>query len=500
MTWLVAKGEGKGAVSNDRRGGGGRGGGESSWFSLSRCSALPSVLSGRYRVPSWTYFLCNRNYAPTRAPTVKKMLFCLLPVVAVLLGRETAVSGISNDKWLGTGAQYNKDRSWNRFRDDDYFKSWVPAKSLDHGPDTTKDPCLRLHCPPHKVCVSHDFQTAICINQKQPGHSVKARKGSVNPKHRSEAGAHGKCRLCSALKTSPVCGSDGHSYSSKCKLDFHGCMSGKAVSVKCKGLCPCLPHYENIKSPHDTEKTSCTDAELHSLAARLKDWFGVLHLDANRDLKSDSFDSTAGHFDTSILPICKDSLGWMFNKLDMNFDLLLDHSELSAIYLDKYELCMKPLFNSCDSFKDGKLSNNEWCYCFQKPEGLPCQSEKSRIQSQSHRKSLVGSYVPRCTEEGYYKPTQCHSSTGQCWCVDKYGNEIAGSRKQGNPKCDEDHETSGDFGSGDAVLLLDDQEEEPSQVGRSQQKKRRGRIHPRGTIEDDEDEEEDKDDEIGYIW
>lgn len=74
-------------------------------------------------------------------------------------------------------------------------------------------------------------------------------------------------------------------------------------------------------------------------------------------------------FDTSILPICKDSLGWMFNKLDMNFDLLLDQSELSAIYLDKYELCMKPLFNSCDSFKDGKLSNNEWCYCFQKPEG-----------------------------------------------------------------------------------------------------------------------------------
>ncbi|KAG7230300.1 hypothetical protein INR49_024404, partial [Caranx melampygus] len=214
---------------------------------------------------------------------------------------------------------------------------------------------------------------------------------------------------------------------------------------------------------------------------------------------SDSFDSATGHFDTSILPICKDSLGWMFNKLDMNFDLLLDQSELSAIYLDKYELCMKPLFNSCDSFKDGKLSNNEWCYCFQKPEGLPCQTEKSRIQSQSRRKSLIGAYIPRCTEEGYFKPTQCHGSTGQCWCVDKYGNEIAGSRKQGNPNCDEDQETSGDFGSGGAVILLDDQEEEPSQSVRSRQKKRRGRIHPRGAIEDDEDEEDDKDDEIGYI-
>ncbi|EMP41626.1 Testican-1 [Chelonia mydas] len=144
-------------------------------------------------------------------------------------------------------------------------------------------------------------------------------------------------------------------------------------------------------------------------------------------------------FDTSILPICKDSLGWMFNKLDMNYDLLLDHSEINAIYLDKYEPCIKPLFNSCDSFKDGKLSNNEWCYCFQKPGGV---------------------FLPRCNEEGYYKATQCHGSTGQCWCVDKYGNEIAGSRKQGTVSCEEEQETSGDFGSGGSVVLLDDLEQD----------------------------------------
>uniref|UniRef100_M4A1P7 SPARC (osteonectin), cwcv and kazal like domains proteoglycan 1 n=1 Tax=Xiphophorus maculatus TaxID=8083 RepID=M4A1P7_XIPMA len=354
-------------------------------------------------------------------------------------------------------------------------------------PDATKDPCLRVRCPPHKVCISHDFQTAIYKSEL-------ARKGSVGHRPGVEPGPPGKCRLCSASQASPLCGSDGHTYSSKCKLEFQSCLSGKTISVKCDGQCPCLPGQEFSKPSHNTEKAGCSDAELHSLAARLKDWFGVLHLDANRDLKS------SDNFDTSILPICKDSLGWMFNKLDMNFDLLLDQSELSAIYLDKYELCMKPLFNSCDSFKDGKLSNNEWCYCFQKPEGLPCQTEKSRIQNQSRRKSLIGSYIPRCTEEGYYKPTQCHGSTGQCWCVDKYGNEIAGSRKQGNPNCDEDPETSGDFGSGGAVILLDDQEEEPSHSERSRQKKRRGRIHPRGTIEDDEDEDEDKDDETGYIW
>ncbi|TWW55554.1 Testican-1 Protein SPOCK [Takifugu flavidus] len=87
--------------------------------------------------------------------------------------------------------------------------------ALDFGPDATKDPCLKVRCPAHRVCISHDVQTAICTNRKQPAHSVKPRKGSTGHKHRLEASAHGKCRLCSALQSSPVCGSDGHTYSSK---------------------------------------------------------------------------------------------------------------------------------------------------------------------------------------------------------------------------------------------------------------------------------------------
>lgn len=54
----------------------------------------------------------------------------------------------------------------------------------------------------------------------------------------------------------------------------------------------------------------------------------------------------------------------MFSKLDTNGDLYLEHGELAAINLDKYEVCIQPFFNSCDSYKDGKVSTAEWCLCF----------------------------------------------------------------------------------------------------------------------------------------
>lgn len=68
--------------------------------------------------------------------------------------------------------------------------------------------------------------------------------------------------------------------------------------------------------------------------------------------------------DRSLVASCKDSIGWMFSKLDTNGDLYLDQAELAAINLDKYEVCIRPFFNSCDSYKDGKVSTAEWCLCF----------------------------------------------------------------------------------------------------------------------------------------
>ncbi|XP_069843768.1 testican-1-like [Dipodomys merriami] len=386
---------------------------------------------------------------------------------------------LDSDPWLGPAAQYDGGRYWNRFRDDDYFRNWNPNKPFDQALDPSKDPCLKVKCSPHKVCVTQDYQTALCVSRKH----LLPRQKKGGAAHQPWVGPSSlvKCKPCPSAQSAMVCGSDGHTYTSKCKLEFHACSIGKSLSILCDGPCPCLPEPEPPKPR--AEKNACTDKELRNLASRLKDWFGALHQDANRVIRPTSSNAAPGRFDTSILPICKDSLGWMFNKLDMNYDLLLDAAEINAVYLDKHEPCIKPLFNSCDSFKDGKLSNNEWCYCFQKPAGLPCQNEMNRIQKLSKGKSLLGAFVPRCTEDGYYRATQCHGGTGQCWCVDRYGNELAGSRRQGAAACEEEPEASG-LGSGAAA-----EEPEPEREPRA-----------RAAREDDEDGDDDKEDEAGYAW
>uniref|UniRef100_A0A4W5M137 Kazal-like domain-containing protein n=1 Tax=Hucho hucho TaxID=62062 RepID=A0A4W5M137_9TELE len=116
-------------------------------------------------------------------------------------------------------------------------------------------------------CLSLSVSVSLCLSPSLPpflyvslslflSHSVKPRKGSLAHKHWAGAGAHGKCRPCPVIHPSPVCGSDGHTYSSKCTLEFQECKSGKNIALKCGGPCPCLPDLELVKPhSHKTEKS-----------------------------------------------------------------------------------------------------------------------------------------------------------------------------------------------------------------------------------------------------
>lgn len=63
-------------------------------------------------------------------------------------------------------------------------------------------------------------------------------------------------------------------------------------------------------------------------------------------------------------------------------------------------------------------------------EKTRCQHEREHILGavDPQRPRPPGLFVPECDEHGYYAPTQCHGSTGYCWCVDRDGREVEGTR------------------------------------------------------------------------
>ncbi|XP_036619187.1 testican-3 [Trichosurus vulpecula] len=415
-----------------------------------------------------------------------------LAAAAVAWSRSDSSNFLDDKQWLTTISQYDKEvGQWNKFRDDDYFRTWSPGKRFDQDP--ANDPCLKMKCSHHKVCVARHPQMAICISHRRLTHSMK----ETGLSHKQWKGPVSSiCKQCPMVYTNPVCGSDGNIYSSQCKLEYQACVLGKEISVKCERRCPCPPDKSTTVVRND--KRECGDLEFREVANRLRDWFKALHESGRQNKKIKALQRPErSRFDTSILPICKDSLGWMFNRLDTNYDLLLDQSELSSIYLDKNEQCTKAFFNSCDTYKDSLISNNEWCYCFQRQQDPPCQTELSNFQKQPVVKKLLGQYIPLCDQDGYYKPTQCHGGSGQCWCVDRYGNEKMGSRTNGTAAdCAIDLETSGDFASGDFHEWTEDEDDEDDMMNDEDEIE----DDDEDKRDDDEDDEDDEDDDHdGYI-
>jgi len=64
----------------------------------------------------------------------------------------------------------------------------------------------------------------------------------------------------------------------------------------------------------------------------------------------------------------------------------------------------------------------------------PCKKERDKILA-SFPKPPPGMIIPQCREDGGYQASQCHGSTGFCWCVDEYGNELTDTRIRGPINC-----------------------------------------------------------------
>ncbi|XP_056265592.1 testican-3-like [Pseudoliparis swirei] len=301
-----------------------------------------------------------------------------------------------------------------------------------------------------------------------------------------------KCTPCPVVQPSPVCGTDGHSYSTKCKLEYQACITGKKIAVKCSGMCPCPAHPEQSpahpeQSPAHPEQSSaerkvCGAADLKAVVSRLRDWFRVLRENGNhRRLKIQKPERSKLEVGSS--PPCKDPLGWMFSRLDTNFDLQLDQSETRSLYLERNEPCGHALLRSCDAHADNVISSSEWCSCFQRFTDSPCQAERNEINKKQPGKKLLGQDPPSCGEGGYFRAHQCHSSSGQCWCVDRFTRRRR--RTHGPAACGVVLESSGDLGSGDSLLPDDDEDDDEDSFV----------LNDRAGTDDERDEDEDYEDD-----
>lgn len=69
---------------------------------------------------------------------------------------------------------------------------------------------------------------------------------------------------------------------------------------------------------------------------------------------------------------------------------------------------------------------------------LPCELHNYDFDRAFWNHSVEGIFRPQCTSEGYYAPRQCNTDTPrECWCVDKHGIEVEGTRNDDDhmPEC-----------------------------------------------------------------
>ncbi|KAG9350557.1 hypothetical protein JZ751_026923 [Albula glossodonta] len=107
-----------------------------------------------------------------------------------------------------------------------------------------------------------------------------------------------------------------------------------------------------------------------------------------------------------------------------------------------------------DECQPGRCHQDAVCYntqgsftCQCRPgfhgDGFHCSSEREKTHCQREQEAALtastsygprgprpipGLYVPTCDAHGNWESMQCHGSIGQCWCVDRNGREIPGTR------------------------------------------------------------------------
>ncbi|XP_057313784.1 testican-2-like [Hydractinia symbiolongicarpus] len=337
-----------------------------------------------------------------------------------------------------------------------------------------------------------------------------------------------KLKICKQCETDlkPVCGKDGNTYTSYCRLRQKECIEDKIIGFACDGKCPCdsaeiynidrktVIELNNLRRNHQLEEHkkhdtnneeyikldvledkdvtdkdildeieekmfrkqeihlnsdtyykrgsgNCPTEEMSELPSRLIDWFHVLKTTEKEEemklegiekepvLKEMSFLDAKLKSMYSVLAckaqddkdlekqVCLTPVKWMFHHLDTNKDDALSAVELYEIEQINNEHCIKPFLRDCDTNQDGKVVLKEFCQCLcLTPPCTKIMQAVPTILLRGEPKPMPGLFTPKCDEDGFFMPKQCNKKRGDCWCVDRNGAEIDGTRSTEEIDCD----------------------------------------------------------------
>ena len=92
-------------------------------------------------------------------------------------------------------------------------------------------------------------------------------------------------------------------------------------------------------------------------------------------------------------------------------------------------VCVSGCFCKSGYIKDyrGICISDEECATFKSSE---CHKQVAEIQPED-----VDEFIPTCDPNGQFSVTQCHGSTGNCWCAHRNGTKIDNTEVRGDPGC-----------------------------------------------------------------
>ncbi|XP_070578362.1 uncharacterized protein [Ptychodera flava] len=102
------------------------------------------------------------------------------------------------------------------------------------------------------------------------------------------------------------------------------------------------------------------------------------------------------------------------------------------------DLCAKAVcrWNHCATCRMDVCGGCQAKFYDENKQEVNCEKPVSKcLLANQCKTGRIGEYRPQCDSDGKFKSTQCHPSTGYCWCVNQAGVEIPDTKQRGQSNC-----------------------------------------------------------------